>query len=140
MLNTIISCAVIGLNCEPIEVEVDIAQGKGLFAIVGLPDKSIQEATQRLRAAIKNCEVKFPATKRVIVNLAPADTQKVGSGYDLPMAVGIILEILHKKIDLEDSLFICEISLEGKLRHTTGVLPIALYAKKEKIKTLYLQQ
>jgi magnesium chelatase family protein len=138
MLNTIISCAVIGLNCEPIEVEVDIAQGKGLFAIVGLPDKSIQEATQRLRAAIKNCEVKFPATKRVIVNLAPADTQKVGSGYDLPMAVGIILEILHKKIDLEDSLFIGEISLEGKLRHTTGVLPIALYAKKEKIKTLYL--
>lgn len=140
MLNPIHSCAVIGLDCQPVEIEVDIAQGKGLFAIVGLPDKSIQEATQRLRAAIKNCDVRFPATKRVIINLAPADTQKMGAGYDLPMAVGIILEILKKKIDLTDSLFIGELSLEGKLRHTNGVLPIAVYAKKTKIKTLYLPQ
>lgn len=140
MLNTINSCAVIGLDGEPIEVEVDISRGKGTFYIVGLPDKSIQEATQRLRAAINNSNIHFPATSRVIVNLAPADIQKMGSAYDLPMAVGIILEVLKKKLELKDSLFIGELSLEGKIRPTTGILSMALYAKNKGIRTLYLPE
>ena len=138
MLTTIKTCAVIGLDCESIEVEVDIARGKGFFAIVGLPDKSIKEAEQRLRAAIKNCHINFPITRRLIINLAPADIQKMGSAYDLPMAVGIILAVLELTVDLKDSLFIGELSLEGTLRHTNGILPIALYAKNKGIKTLYL--
>lgn len=138
MLNTIHSCAVIGLDCQPIEIETDIALGKGNFFIVGLPDKSIQEATKRLRPAIKNSGIKFPATQRLVINLAPADAPKMGSAYDLPMAIGIALEVLKIKLDLNNSLFVGELSLEGKLRHTNGVLPIAVYAKQQQNKTLYL--
>ncbi len=138
MLNIINSCAVVGLECQPIEVEVDVSQGKGTFNIVGLPDKAIQESTQRLRAAINNSGIRFPATRRLIVNLAPADTPKMGAAYDLPIAVGIILQILKIKNQLSDCLFIGELSLEGKLRHTQGILPIALYAKERKIKTLFI--
>ncbi|MBI5621459.1 YifB family Mg chelatase-like AAA ATPase [Candidatus Falkowbacteria bacterium] len=138
MLNIINSCAVVGLDCQPIEVEVDISHGKGVFTIVGLPDKAIQEATQRIRAALQNSGLKFPATRRLIVNLAPADTPKMGSAYDLPIAVGIMLETLKIKTDLRQSLFIGEVSLEGKLRHTDGILPIALHAKERGIQTLYL--
>jgi len=138
MLTNVNSCAIIGLDCKPIEVEVDIARGKNFFAIVGLPDKSIKEARHRLRAAIKNSGVDFPCTKRLIINLAPADVQKVGSSYDLPMAVGIILAVLGICPDLTNSLFVGELSLEGNVRHTNGVLPIVIYAKESGIKTLYL--
>ena len=138
MLNTIRSCAVIGLDCQPVEIETDLSRGKGFFAIVGLPDKSIKEAEQRLRAAIKNSGVDFPVTKRLIINLAPANVQKMGSAYDLPMALAVALEILKIAFDFNHSLFIGELSLEGKLRHTKGILPVALYAKAAGLKTLYL--
>ncbi|MFA5075976.1 MAG: YifB family Mg chelatase-like AAA ATPase [Patescibacteria group bacterium] len=138
MITTIKTCAVIGLNCEPVEVEVDLNRGQSFFGIIGLPDKSIQEATDRLRSALKNSGIPFPSNKRLIINLAPADVRKEGPAYDLPMAVGIILSVLELKPDLTNHLFIGELALEGNLRPTHGILPIAIYAKERGIKTLCL--
>ncbi len=129
MLAKVISAAVVGLDAVPIEVEVDIAsQGLPSFTIVGLPDKAVEEARERVRSAIKNNGADFPA-KRITVNLAPADLPKEGPSYDLPIAVGILLASEQLKADISDALFMGELALDGKLRHTNGVLPIALLAK-----------
>lgn len=101
--------------------------GQPKFMIVGLPDKSLKEAEHRLRSAVKNAGFPFPSARRLVVNLAPANTPKEGPGFDLPMAVGIAAA----GIDLEipsDVLFVGELSLDGVLRHTAGILPIARYA------------
>src|SRR5882672_11562967 len=91
MLAKVISAAVIGLDAVPIEVEVDIAaQGLPSFTIVGLPDKAVEEAKERVRSAIRNSGADFPA-RRITVNLAPADLPKEGPSYDLPIALGVIL-------------------------------------------------
>lgn len=119
------SAAVIGLEAYPVEVEVDIAtQGLPSFTIVGLPDKAVEESKERVRAAIKNSGVDFP-TKRITVNLAPADIKKEGPAYDLPIAVGIL--IADEKIPPIDDNFLLvgELALNGNLRHINGILPIA---------------
>ena len=90
MLAKVSSCAVVGLDGEIVEVEVDISQGLPAFAIVGLPDTAVQEAKERVRAAVRNSGHNFPL-KRITVNLAPADLRKEGPAYDLPIAVGILL-------------------------------------------------
>src|SRR5918911_935147 len=89
MLAKVFSCAVVGLEGVPVEVEVDISQGLPSFQIVGLPDAAVQEAKERVRAAVKNSGATFPM-KRLTVNLAPADIRKAGVGYDLPIAVGLL--------------------------------------------------
>lgn len=119
------SAAVIGLEAYPVEVEVDIAtQGLPSFTIVGLPDKAVEESKERVRAAIKNSGVNFP-TKRITVNLAPADIKKEGPAYDLAIAVGIL--IADEKIPpIDDNLLLVgELALNGNLRHINGILPIA---------------
>ncbi len=138
MLAKILSAAVVGLDAVPVTVEVDIAsQGLPSFTIVGLPDKAIEESKERVRAAIKNSGAEFPA-KRITVNLAPADLPKIGPAYDVPIAVGILAAseqlVVHKK----DALFLGELSLDGGLKHTNGVLPIALFAKEKRMKELYV--
>ncbi len=138
MLAQVKSAAVIGLNCEPIEVEVDLAPGYPMFAVVGLPDAAIQEARERVKSAIKNSGINFPYNKRLIVNLAPADIKKEGPAYDLPIAVGIILAEEGFNFENQNCLFVGELSLEGKLRHTNGILPLAIFAKETSIKTIYL--
>ena len=90
MLSKARSCAVIGLEGALVEVEVDIANGLAAFSIVGLPDTAVNEAKDRVRAAIKNSGMLFPF-KRITVNLAPADLRKEGPAYDLPIAIGILL-------------------------------------------------
>jgi len=90
MLAKVISCAVVGLEGAIVEVEVDISPGLPSFTIVGLPDTAVQEAKERVRAAIRNSGCTFP-TKRIVVNLAPANLKKAGPAYDLPIAVGILL-------------------------------------------------
>src|SRR6266513_468655 len=91
MLAKVFSSAVIGLDAIPIEVEVDIAsQGLPSFTIVGLPDKAVEEAKERVRSALKNSGADFPA-RRITVNLAPADLPKEGPAYDLPIALGILI-------------------------------------------------
>ncbi len=138
MLVKVLSAAVVGLDATPIEVEVDISsQGLPSFAIVGLPDKAVEEAKERVRSAIKNSCFDFPA-KRITVNLAPADLPKEGPSYDLPIALGIILASGQLETDISGSLFTGELSLDGKLRHTNGILPQVLLAKEKKIKEIYI--
>ena len=90
MLATVTACALVGLDAEEVNVEVDIAAGLPAFHIVGLPDAAVTEAKERVRSAIRNAGAEFPQ-KRITVNLAPADLRKEGPGYDLPIAVGILI-------------------------------------------------
>src|SRR5437762_6730689 len=111
MLAKVNSAAIIGLNAVPVEVEVDV-QGQGLpsFTIVGLPDKAVEEAKERVRSAIKNTGAEFPA-KRITVNLAPADLPKEGALYDLPIARGILIASEQLKANISKFLFMGELSL-----------------------------
>ncbi len=138
MLAKVNSAAIVGLEAVLVEVEVDIAsQGLPSFTIVGLPDKAVEESKERVRSAIKNSGGDFPA-KRITVNLAPADLPKEGPSYDLPIALGILLASEQLKGNLSDALFTGELSLDGKLRHTNGILSQALMAKGEKLKRIFL--
>lgn len=129
----------IGLTPEIIEVEVDLSNGLPSFTIVGLADTAIQEAKERTRSAIRNSDLHFP-TKKITANLAPADIRKSGPSFDLPLAVGILLasEQVEKQALFEDSLFVGELSLNGNLRHTNGILPIASEAIKKGFKRIFL--
>ncbi len=127
MLAKVTSCALIGLDGVPITVEVDVGAGMPAFNIVGLPDAAVQEAKERVRAAIRNSGGRFP-TGRVTVNLAPADIRKEGASYDLPIALGILLASVQIDIPNEaiaGSLVVGELSLDGSVRHVDGVLAIA---------------
>lgn len=138
MLTKLNSVAVIGLNPQLVETEVDVSFGKPDFFIVGLGDAAIQEARQRIKLAIKNCDFFYPYSQRVVINLAPADLKKEGPSYDLAMAVGLILDTLGLTLNLNDSLFIGELSLEGNLRHTNGILPAVIFAKEKGFKKVFL--
>jgi magnesium chelatase family protein len=130
MLAKVMSCAVVGLQAEVVEVEVDIAQGMPIFTLVGLPDAAVRESRDRVHAAIKNSGLTFPPNKRITVNLAPADLRKEGPVYDLPIAVGILAASQQVWPDrLEGALFLGELSLDGAVRHTKGILPMTALAR-----------
>lgn len=132
MLSKIFSGANIGLDSVLVTVEVDIAsQGLPSFTIVGLGDRAVEESRERVRSAIRNSNVDFPA-KKIIINLAPADLPKEGPSYDLPIAVGILIssEQIKNNFDLNNTLMVGELSLDGSLRKTDGILPLSLLAKK----------
>jgi len=134
-----LNCAAVhGLECLPVEVEIDINKGQTAFNIVGLPDTSIQEAKERIHSALKNCGFKYPFNFRITINLAPADIRKVGPLYDLPMSVGLVILSDKLEIDLSSSILVGELALDGRVRHVDGILPIALFAKQKGIKNLYL--
>jgi len=138
MSSKILSAAVIGLNAELVEVEADTGGGDhGIFAVVGLPDTAVSESRERVRSAIKNSD--FPRLK-VTINLAPADLKKQGPSYDLPIAVSILLTTnrLYIKDKPEEMLFVGELALNGDLRPVNGVLSIAIKARQEGIKTIFL--
>lgn len=128
----------LGLTCIPIVAEVDIAGSWPGYQIVGLPDTAIQEAKERIRTAWKNTGLTFPSNSRVVINLAPADVRKEGSAFDLPMAVGMFLSSEKIEMDFSDALFVGELALDGKLRSTTGILPLAVYAKDHGYKRLFV--
>lgn len=137
MMSKIFSAVLIGLEGETIEVEADISSGLPSFSIVGLPDVAVQEAKERVKAAIKNSGFYFPKT-RLTINLAPADIKKAGPVYDLPIAISILET--SNQIDLSKmagSFMAGELSLEGKLRKINGVLAMAMVAKKKGIKKLF---
>ncbi|KZS43765.1 Fis family transcriptional regulator [Paenibacillus glucanolyticus] len=120
-----------GIDGVVIQVEVDLANGLPQTAIIGLPDSSIRESVERVRAAIKNCGFTYPL-KRVTINLAPADLRKVGSSFDLAIAVGILLTSEQWTFtDAGRMLIVGELALDGALRPVTGVLPMVEQAKKE---------
>jgi len=141
MPSKVFSAATLGLGCQPIEVEVDMTPGLHSFNIVGLPDAAVNEAKERVSSAVKNSGASPPhhSNRRVIVNLAPADIKKEGPAYDLPIAVAYLLaseQLLATSIDKK--IFVGELSLEGKLRPVSGVLPIALMARDRGFEALFV--
>ena len=134
----IISSAIVGVNAMPVSVETDISSGLKAFAIVGLPDASVRESRDRIRAAIKNTGFRFPRG-RITVNLAPANLKKQGVLFDLPIAISLL--VAKGEIDrssIEDIVFVGELSLDGKLRPINGALTTALMCQREKKTTLIL--
>lgn len=139
MLAKIYSAAVLGLEAEPIVVEVDVGQGMVTLTLVGLPDAAVRESSERVRAAIRNSGFKFPYGKRITINLAPADLRKEGPAYDLPIAIGIMAASNQLPLDqLEHALIMGELSLDGSVRHVRGVLPVADMARHHGIEALYV--
>lgn len=140
MVAKINSGAVVGLDARPVVVEVTVVK-KSLpaFHIVGLPDKAIAEAKERVRSAIIASNIDFPSY-RITVNLAPADLPKEGPAYDLPMALGILLAIGEIEFDSNASLFSGELSLDGHLRYTNGILPLMIMARANGFQAVYLPQ
>ncbi|MFN2134470.1 MAG: YifB family Mg chelatase-like AAA ATPase [Candidatus Promineifilaceae bacterium] len=138
MLAKVMSCAIVGLDAEIVEVEADVNRGQPVFMLVGLPDAAVRESRDRVHAAIKNSGLSFPY-QRITVNLAPADLRKEGPAYDLPIAVGILAATQQVWPDkLQDALFIGELSLEGTTRHTKGILPLAARARQEGISRVFV--
>lgn len=138
MLAKVTSSAVIGIDAYVVEVEVDISQGLPSFSTVGLAEGAVRESKERVKAAVKNSGYHFPSD-RITVNLAPADIKKEGSAFDLPMAVGILAATgLVAKEACKDYLFLGELSLDGLVRPIKGTLPIAIKAKEEGLKGLFL--
>jgi magnesium chelatase family protein len=129
MLFKITSAALHGIEAYPVEVEVDISAGFPTFVTVGLPDAAVRESKERVRAALKNCGYDLES-KRVTINLAPADRRKEGSAFDLPIALGFLayLEVVPAA-SLRDHLFVGELALDGRLKPVRGALPIALTAR-----------
>lgn len=137
-LAKVVSGTTVGLDPVPVEVEVNI-ENKGFprFTIVGLPGKAVEEAKERVRSAIRNSGAAFPE-HRITVNLAPADLPKQGPSYDLPIALGILIASEQINADISSSIFYGELSLDGSLRRTPGVLPLAFLAKDKGFKNLFL--
>lgn len=132
MLAKVRSGAIVGLDGALVEVEVDILPGLPKTIIVGLPDAAVEESSERVRSAIRNSGGEFPM-RRIVVNLAPADLKKAGPAYDLSIAIGILLSSEQVSADVTDTMFLGELSLDGSLRHTNGILPLAALAKDEDI-------
>ncbi len=140
MLAKISAATLVGLESAQVEVEVDLADGLPSFVIVGLPDTAVQEARERVRAAIRNAGFVFPQ-KRVTVNLAPADVAKEGTGLDVAIAIGILVASGQLAAEgLEQSLFLGELALEGALRPTNGILPLVSNALSWGIRAVFVPE
>ncbi len=137
MLSIIKSMALHGLDGYLVDVQVDISNGLPYFEIVGLPDTSIRESKERVKSAIRNSGEDFPS-RRIVVNLAPADTKKEGSCFDLSIAIGILKANQRIEKDLTNIALLGELSLDGKLNKVNGVLPMCVEALKLGIKTIIL--
>ncbi len=139
MLAKVMSGAIVGLDGVLVEVEVDILPGLPKVIIVGLPDAAVEESSQRVRSAIRNSGGDFPM-RRIVVNLAPADLKKAGPAYDLSIAVGVMLSSEQISADVTDIMFLGELSLDGSLRHTNGILPLVGLAKGRGISTVVVPE
>ena len=130
MLSKVLSSAIIGIEAYLIEVEVDISSGLPNFTTVGLPETAVKESKERVKSAIKNSGYQFP-DDRITVNLAPANIKKEGTGFDLPMALGILAatEIVPQET-LAQYLVMGELSLDGRVKPVNGSLSMALAARK----------
>ncbi|WP_278681964.1 YifB family Mg chelatase-like AAA ATPase [Paraclostridium bifermentans] len=138
MLSIINSSTLVGIEGIIVEVEVDITNGIPSFNIVGLAGASIKESRERVKSAILNSGYKFP-NSRIVVNLSPADMKKEGAYFDLPISIGILRNFINESDEyLNESLFIGELSLDGKLRKVKGILSLVINAKNKGIKRVFL--
>ncbi len=138
MLSIVKSMSLQGLEGFLVDVQVDVSAGMPNWEVVGLPDASVREAKERVRTAIKNSGYDFQS-RRIVINLAPADTKKEGSFFDLPIAVGILMDFQNIKCqNLENTVFIGELSLNGNINKVNGILPMCIEAKKLGIRKIIL--
>ncbi len=140
MASNLKTAALCGIEAQPIEVEADISPGLPAFAVVGLPDTAVQEARERVKSAIKHTNFPFPRT-RITINLAPADSRKAGTGFDLPIAIAILAaqgEIPENSTD--HMLLLGELALNGALRPVPGVLSVALMAANQGIREIIVPE
>ena len=137
MVTAVRSLGLQGISGYEVTVECFLSGGLPAFDIVGLGDTAVKESRERVRAAVKNCGVKFPVS-RITVNLAPAGLKKEGTLYDLPILLGILACAEEIKSPARDAAFVGELSLTGTLRAVNGVLPMAMAAARAGIKTLYV--
>src|SRR2546428_9226763 len=131
MLFKTLSAAVYGIDAYLVEVEVDVGSARMQdFNVVGLPDNAVKESRERIKSALRNCGYEFPYGQGVTINLAPADVRKEGSGFDLPMALGLAGcqgQVFCKQLD--KMMFLGELSLDGSVRPVRGALSAALAAR-----------
>ncbi|MCL2003834.1 MAG: YifB family Mg chelatase-like AAA ATPase [Oscillospiraceae bacterium] len=137
MVCAIRSMGLFGLNGFDVSVECFLSQGMPAFEVVGLPDASVRESRERVRAAMKNCGFEFPV-RRIVVNLAPADVRKEGPVYDLPIFLGIMAADGHISSLPKDAAFIGELSLEGHVRPVVGMLPMAMAARAAGVTSIFV--
>ena len=137
MLAKVFSCAVDGLEGVLVEVEVDVGSGQPGMVLVGLPDAAVQESRERVRSAIRNSGGRVPFGK-MTVNLAPADIKKAGPTYDLPIAVGILLSSGQLIANMDDAMVVGELSLDGQLRHTPGIISMMSMAADRGLKRAFV--
>ena len=141
MLSKIKSMSLEGLSGYLVEIQTDVSGGLPNFDVVGLPDMRVKESKERVRLAIKNSGIEFPSRK-IVVNLAPADIRKEGTFFDLPIAVGILIaigEIKSIKIkDFESTIFLGELSLDGNINRVNGILPMCIEALELGIKRVII--
>ena len=136
MLARMRSATVFGIEADDVFVEVDVAPGLPSFTTVGLPDPAVRESRDRVRAAIRNAGLEFPVD-RITVNLAPAEVRKVGTGFDLPMALGILSATgILKPGRADDTVALGELSLDGRIQPVRGVLPVALHCRRRGVPRL----
>ncbi len=136
------SMALQGLDGYLVSIQVDISKGMPYFEIVGLPDTIVKESKERVKTAIRNSNIEF-LSRKIVVNLSPANKRKEGSMFDLPIAIGILvankaIKSSNLKTQLEETIFIGELSLNGNIEKIKGILPICIEAKKLGIKSIVL--
>src|SRR3954462_15458718 len=138
MLASLRTAAVFGVDACPVHVEVDVGFGFPSFTMVGLPDASVRESRDRVRSAIRNSGFEFPP-HRITVNLAPADVRKAGASFDLPIALGILAaQGVVERREIPDCVLLGELSLDGSIHPTRGVLPVAAAAKRDGVSSILL--
>lgn len=132
---SVVKCMVLqGLNGTLVNTEVDVSNGIPIWEIIGLPDISVKESKERVKTAIKNCDIDIPS-RRYIINLSPANLRKEGSYFDLAISIGVLKSIgFLEKANLDDIIFIGELSLDSKIKRVNGVLPMCIEALKYGIK------
>ena len=138
ILSIVKSIVLQGLDGVLINVETDISSGMPCYDVVGLPDTNIKESKERVRTAIKNCGIEL-LSRKYIINLSPASVRKTGSALDLAIAIGILssMKIVNRE-NLDNVIFIGELSLDGKLNKVNGILPICIEAVKRGINEIIL--
>jgi len=133
------SCAVVGLDGELVDVEVDITRSQmPATTVVGLPDTAVQESRERVRSAVRNSGLTWPNGSKVTISLAPADLRKEGPAYDLPIATGVLLASGQVVADVEDAVFIGELGLTGEVRPVRGLLPMVMLAAARGMKRAFV--
>lgn len=137
MFAKIKSVGLFGIESYMIDIEADVTGGLPAFDIVGLPDTSVRESRDRVRSAIKNCGFKFP-TGRITVNLAPADKKKQGAVYDLPILLAILKASKQINFSFDNSIFLGELSLDGKIRPVNGILAMSITARQNNMEEIFV--